>query len=87
MFRLWLPCIDSYNELCTWNIEVAVDPMMTAIAPGELIEANLSVDGKEKTFYYELNVPTSACNIALAVGYVCSNGGHPPPSPPPLVVI
>ncbi|KAF6025697.1 TAF2 [Bugula neritina] len=66
--RMWFPCIDSYNELCTWKIEVTVEAMMVAITAGELIDTVTSSDGKEKTYVYELNVPTSACNIALAVG-------------------
>lgn len=66
--RLWFPCIDSFSELCTWRIEVCVDAMMTAVSAGELVESALSMDGKQKTFYYDLSVPTSACNIALAVG-------------------
>ncbi|XP_067931725.1 transcription initiation factor TFIID subunit 2-like [Watersipora subatra] len=66
--RLWFPCVDSCNELCTWKMEITVDAMMTAVAPGELIEAVVSADGKEKTYFYELDVPTSACNIALAIG-------------------
>lgn len=68
IFRMWFPCIDSYNELCTWKIEVTVEAMMVAITAGELIDTVTSSDGKEKTYVYELNVPTSACNIALAVG-------------------
>lgn len=66
--RQWFPCIDSYNELCTWKIEVTVDSAMTAVCSGELVESSLSTDGNQKTFFYELNVPTSACNIAMAVG-------------------
>lgn len=68
IFRSWFPCIDSFNELCTWKIEVSVDATMTAVAPGELIDTQMSNDGKLTTFYYELGIPTSACNIAIAVG-------------------
>ena len=63
-----MPCIDSFNELCTWKIEISVDSTMTAVAPGDLIETRLSPDGKLNTFCYELGIPTSACNIGLAVG-------------------
>ena len=27
--RLWFPCVDSYNELCTWKLEFTVDESMT----------------------------------------------------------
>lgn len=65
---MWFPCTDSYNELCTWKIEVTTDALMTVITSGDLTDTKLSPDGKLKTFYYELGVPTSASNIALAVG-------------------
>lgn len=42
--------------------------MLTAIAPGELIDTKLSPDGKQKTHFYDLAVPTAAPNIGLAVG-------------------
>ena len=66
--RLWFPCVDSYNELCTWKLEFTVDESMTAIASGDLLEVVYTPDLKRKTFHYSLNVPTSATNIGLAVG-------------------
>lgn len=36
--RLWFPCVDSYSELCTWNIDVTVDKDMVAVSCGDLIE-------------------------------------------------
>lgn len=52
---------------------MTVDAMMTAVSAGELVESALSMDGKQRTFYYDLSVPTSACNIGLAVGSVTVN--------------
>ena len=36
--RLWFPCVDSFSELCTWNIDVTVDKDMVAVSCGELTE-------------------------------------------------
>lgn len=36
--RLWFPCVDSYSELCTWNIDITVDKDMVAVSCGDLIE-------------------------------------------------
>lgn len=66
--RLWFPCIDSFAEPCTWRLEFTVDENMTAVSCGDLIEVVYTPDMRRKTFYYGLNVPTSAPNIALAVG-------------------
>ncbi|XP_067032704.1 transcription initiation factor TFIID subunit 2-like isoform X1 [Acropora muricata] len=66
--RLWFPCVDSYSELCTWSIDVTVDKDMVAVSCGDLIEMILTADEKRKTYHYTLSIPTSAPNIALAVG-------------------
>ncbi|XP_072045257.1 LOW QUALITY PROTEIN: transcription initiation factor TFIID subunit 2-like [Amphiura filiformis] len=66
--RLWFPCIDSYSEPCTWKLEFTVDAAMIAVSCGDLIETVYTPDMKKKTFHYVLNLPTSAANIALAVG-------------------
>lgn len=67
-FRLWFPCIDSYSEPCTWKLEFTVDRLLTAVSCGDLIEIIATSDRKNKTFHYFLSTPTSAPNIALAVG-------------------
>lgn len=36
--HFWFPCISSYNELCTWKIEVTVENDLNVIASGNLIE-------------------------------------------------
>ena len=36
LFRLWFPCIDSYNDVCTWKIDFTVDKDFTAVSAGEL---------------------------------------------------
>ncbi|KAG9510630.1 Transcription initiation factor TFIID subunit 2, partial [Fragariocoptes setiger] len=66
--RLWFPCIDSFNEPCTWHMEYTVDAHLTAISSGELIQSVLSQDKRKKTYKYELRTPTSAFNIGLVVG-------------------
>ncbi len=37
----WFPCLNSYNEYCTWKIEVIVDEDLTVISSGSLIETEL----------------------------------------------
>lgn len=66
--RLWFPCIDSYSEPCTWKLEFTVDRLLTAVSCGDLIEIVATPDRKSKTYHYFLSTPTSASNIALAVG-------------------
>ncbi len=66
--RLWFPCIDSYSEVCTWKMEYTVDMYMTAISCGDLIETVYTTDLRKKTYHYYLATPTSAPNIAVAVG-------------------
>ncbi|CAD5112196.1 DgyrCDS1430 [Dimorphilus gyrociliatus] len=66
--RLWFPCMDSFSELCTWKLEITVDMYMIAISSGDLIETVYTSDLRQKTYHYYLSVPTSAPNIALAVG-------------------
>ncbi|KAK3736334.1 hypothetical protein QZH41_020807, partial [Actinostola sp. cb2023] len=66
--RLWFPCVDSFSEVCTWSIDITTSKDMIAVSCGELMEQILNADDKTKTFQYELNIPTSAPNIALAVG-------------------
>ena len=43
---------------------------MTAVSCGDLIETVYTPDLRKKTYHYYLSTPTSAPNIALAVGYV-----------------
>lgn len=66
--RLWFPCVDSYCEPCTWKLEFTVDSTMTAVSSGDLLEVVYTTDLRKKTFHYFVGVPTSAPNIALAVG-------------------
>lgn len=66
--RLWFPCIDSWSEVCTWSLDFTVDLTMTAVSCGDLLEVVYTPDMRRKTFHYSLKVPTSAANIALAVG-------------------
>ncbi|XP_078698884.1 transcription initiation factor TFIID subunit 2-like [Branchiostoma floridae x Branchiostoma belcheri] len=66
--RLWFPCVDSYSELCTWKLEFTVDAAMTAVSCGDLVDTVFTADSKKKTFHYVLSIPTSAPNIAVAIG-------------------
>ncbi|KAJ4440026.1 Transcription initiation factor TFIID subunit 2, partial [Periplaneta americana] len=66
--RLWFPCVDSFAEPCTWRLEFTVDENMTAVSCGDLLEVVYTPDMRRKTYHYLLNTPTSAPNIALAVG-------------------
>ncbi|XP_064486844.1 transcription initiation factor TFIID subunit 2-like isoform X2 [Ornithodoros turicata] len=66
--RLWFPCIDSYADPCTWKMEFTVDSTMIAVSCGDLVETVYTSDMRKKTFHYHLATPTSAPNIALAVG-------------------
>ncbi len=66
--RSWFPCVDAFNEVCTWKLEFTVDENMTAISCGDLVETVYTPDLKRKTFHYVVNVPTAATNIGLAVG-------------------
>jgi len=66
--RLWFPCVDSYAEPCTWDLEFTVDENMVAVSCGDLIEVVAAPDLRRKTYYYNLSMPTCAPNIALAVG-------------------
>ncbi|XP_048582004.1 transcription initiation factor TFIID subunit 2 isoform X3 [Nematostella vectensis] len=66
--RLWFPCVDSYAEVCTWSIDITVDKDMVAVSCGELVDQVFTIDERRKTFHYALNIPTSAVNIAVAVG-------------------
>jgi transcription initiation factor TFIID subunit 2 len=62
------PCVDTFNEPCTWKLEFTVDEGMVAVSCGDLVETVYTLDMRRKTFHYVLDIPTSAPNIALAVG-------------------
>lgn len=66
--RLWFPCLDSYEHLCSWQLEFTVQSHLTVISCGELIGTSMTPDKRFKTFRYELNVPTSSTNIGFVAG-------------------
>ncbi|XP_022710567.1 transcription initiation factor TFIID subunit 2-like isoform X2 [Varroa jacobsoni] len=67
--RLWFPCIDTFCDPCTWKMEFTVDSYLTVVAPGDLVEVVFTPEStKKKTFHYSLTIPTSAPNIAVAIG-------------------
>ncbi|CAL8096925.1 unnamed protein product [Orchesella dallaii] len=65
--RLWFPCIDSYSEVCTWDLEFKVEENLVAISCGDLVET-VQDTGRMKTYHYFVSTPTAAPNIGLAVG-------------------
>ena len=66
--RLWFPCVDTYSELCTWEINVCCPCGCFALSSGDLIDHKYMIETKRKLFKYQLGIPTSAPNIGLAVG-------------------
>ncbi|CAH1772868.1 unnamed protein product [Owenia fusiformis] len=66
--RLCFPCIDSFAEPCTWKLEFTVDCDMIAVSCGDLVDTVYTQDMRKKTYHYYLSTPTSAFNIAFAVG-------------------
>ncbi|ODM99054.1 Transcription initiation factor TFIID subunit 2 [Orchesella cincta] len=65
--RLWFPCIDSYSEVCTWDLEFKVEENLVAVSCGDLVET-VQETGRLKTYHYYVSTPTAAPNIGLAVG-------------------
>ena len=53
--RLWFPCLDTYTQPCTWDMEFTVCNGMTAVSCGELMESVFTPDGKKTVFYYRYN--------------------------------
>ena len=74
--NFWFPCVQSYNELLTWKLEVTVDADLFVIASGTLIEVENVIPSEDhvdnmknlKKFHYFLSHPTSAPNIGLVIG-------------------
>ncbi|XP_062509199.1 transcription initiation factor TFIID subunit 2-like isoform X2 [Corticium candelabrum] len=66
--RLCFPCLDSYFELCTWELEFTVNSDMVAVSSGDLIETVMKEDQSKKTFCFSLDVPTAAPRIGFVVG-------------------
>lgn len=79
----WFPCVSSYNEPCTWKIEVVVEEHLQVITSGNLIEVetmhqsfNAEPNAPDSTinktslkkYHYFLQIPTCAPNIGLAIG-------------------
>eukprot|EP00794_Sanderia_malayensis_P014061 gene14062-15527_t len=66
--RLWFPCVDSFNDVCTWKMDFTVDKDMIAVGPGDLQDKVFTQDEKKVTYRYILTTPTSAPNIGFAIG-------------------
>lgn len=70
----WFPCVNTYNEPCTWKIEVTVEEDYSVIASGNLIEVETisspfsDSNTNFKKYHYFLQVPTCAPNIGLVIG-------------------
>ncbi|KNC99010.1 uncharacterized protein SPPG_05960 [Spizellomyces punctatus DAOM BR117] len=68
--RLWIPCIDRYQERCTWDIQCRLgDREMLVLCSGELDEQVLHpVDATKKISSYVLSNPVCPASIMLAIG-------------------
>uniref|UniRef100_A0A915CSX7 Transcription initiation factor TFIID subunit 2 n=1 Tax=Ditylenchus dipsaci TaxID=166011 RepID=A0A915CSX7_9BILA len=67
--KQWLPCFDSPNQLAVWRFEFTVDSRYTVVCSGDLIDTiPVAEDESQKTFHYQLLLPTSAINIGFAIG-------------------
>ncbi|KAI1715129.1 transcription initiation factor TFIID subunit 2 [Ditylenchus destructor] len=65
----WLPSLASTSQLAVWKFEITVDKKFTAICCGDLTDTiSCTEDESQKTFHYQLLIPTSAGNIGFAVG-------------------
>ncbi|KAH7696142.1 TATA binding protein associated factor, partial [Aphelenchoides avenae] len=66
----WLPCVNLPDQLSLWQIEVTVSEDLMAICSGELVAIEKDNEAAtEKTYHYQLLVPTSATNIGFAIGH------------------
>lgn len=72
--HFWFPCINTFNEPCTWKIEITVEEDYSVIASGNLIEVETTTSPFSdsstifKKYHFYLQVPTCAPNIGLAIG-------------------
>ncbi|KAI1715134.1 peptidase family m1 domain-containing protein [Ditylenchus destructor] len=65
----WLPSLASTSQLAVWKFEITVDKKFTAVCCGDLTDTiSCAEDESQKTFHYQLLIPTSAGNIGFAVG-------------------
>ncbi len=65
---MWFPCVDTLVDKCTFSMEITVDKDMMAVCSGELVDQVWSDDYSKKTFFFNLDVPSVAQSVALAVG-------------------
>lgn len=66
--RLCFPCVDTYAALATWKFELTCYSDQVAIASGQLTNTVENANGT-KVFVYELDVPTVAASIGIAIGH------------------
>ncbi|PKA47148.1 hypothetical protein AXF42_Ash017093 [Apostasia shenzhenica] len=65
----WFPCLYSYSQNCTFDLEFTVSSNFVVVSNGDLLYQVLSNDDPpRKTFVYKLDVPINANWISLSVG-------------------
>lgn len=76
----WFPCVNSYNELSTWKIEVAVEEDLKVISSGNLIEIE-----DLGTNYMMLNEDVSMSNSSVRNTYKRHHFYLSTPTAPPNI--
>ena len=66
--RLWVPCVDTLTERCTYDLEITSHGNRYTVASEELTEQVLSDDGLWKTSIFRLDTPTTPYSLGFAVG-------------------
>ena len=57
--RLWFPCVDCYQEVCNWTIDVTTPSNMTAVSCGELYEQVMEYRDGERFAELLLWIPSN----------------------------
>lgn len=65
--RAWLPCVDTPNAACPFDIRVTVGAHETAVASGELTKQTWASQNR-RTFHFTLKHLTPPRHLGLAVG-------------------
>mmetsp|Transcript_1535 Transcript_1535/g.5363 ORF Transcript_1535/g.5363 Transcript_1535/m.5363 type:complete len:1045 (-) Transcript_1535:209-3343(-) len=65
----WLPCFDTMNswDRCPYRIAITVEKEVMAICSGDLVDKQLTEEGKHM-FFYDLVYPVQASEIGVVAG-------------------
>ncbi|CAG8440100.1 10466_t:CDS:10 [Funneliformis mosseae] len=72
--RYWLPCLNRFNDKCTWDLIFTVKDVegydeLNVVASGNLVKVDHSLDNPyQRTYYYEQDVAVPAQFIGFACG-------------------